>query len=168
MPRAANAFCHQHGIESVAHAPYPTNPAVHDPARREMVVQSLLNDLIIAEACGSIGVIVHFWRIITQLSTACKGINMIRCLNHVLAQWDGKAQLLIENEAGGHGPMGTRIEELTQIRDLVERPEQMGFCFDTCHAFQSGEWPHSLEAFRHGKTSSIQRVFGASKGCACQ
>lgn len=145
--RAANAFCHQHGIESVAHAPYPTNPAVHDLARREMVVQSLLNDLIIAEACGSIGVVVHFGYHHTTVDRLQGYKYMIRCLNHVLAQWDGKAQLLIENEAGGHGPMGTRIEELTQIRNLVERPEQIGFCFDTCHAFQSGEWPHSLEAF---------------------
>ena len=111
--RAANAFCHQHGIESVAHAPYPTNPAVHDPARREMVVQSLLNDLIIAEACGSIGVVVHFGYHHTTVDRLQGYKYMIRCLNHVLAQWDGKAQLLIENEAGGHGPMGTRIEELS-------------------------------------------------------
>lgn len=143
---AAAQYCRQHGIVSVAHAPYPTNPAVDDPMRREKVARSLLNDLMIAEACGSLGVVVHFGY--SSAADPLQGYkNVLLCLNDVLARWNGRARILLENEAGGHGPMGTRLEEMVQIRRLSDRPERIGFCFDTCHAFQSGEWPDALDTF---------------------
>ncbi len=57
---ACAAFCRREGIISIAHAPYPANLAAEDPHMQEVTVQSLLNDLEIVEACGSIGLVVHF------------------------------------------------------------------------------------------------------------
>ncbi|MDU5949500.1 MAG: TIM barrel protein, partial [Paenibacillus macerans] len=61
---AANcrSFCREHGLVSVAHTPYPSNLAVSsdDTAAYRRVVDSLRNDLAIAEACGSLGIVVHF------------------------------------------------------------------------------------------------------------
>ena len=135
---ACRAFCRQEGIVSVAHAPYPVNPAADQDAA-EASVRCVLNDLAIAEACGSIGVVVHFgaWR----GSDPLQGYrNVIAWLDRVLENWPGQARLLLENEAGDRGPFGTTPEELAQIRALCARPEAVGFCLDICHLYASGEW----------------------------
>lgn len=132
-------FCREHGLDSIAHTPYPTNVAIEDPKQRQATLDSLKNDLAIAEACGSIGIVVHFGKY--------KGHNplqgyklMIDMLNQVLDGWEGGALLLIENNAGQGGRMGISLEELTQIRGLADYPDKIGFCLDTCHAFASGLW----------------------------
>lgn len=137
---AANCkiWCGERGVVSVAHGPYPINPAA-DGERAERMALSTLNDLAIAESCGSLGVVVHFG--------VCKGTdplqgyrNMIRWLDEVTAAWSGSALILLENGAGNHGPMGTTPEELAQVRSLCRKPDRIGFCLDTCHLFASGEW----------------------------
>ncbi|MFC4597943.1 deoxyribonuclease IV [Cohnella hongkongensis] len=140
------AWCRERGIASIAHGPYPVNPASEGEAARRMALCTL-NDLQIAEACGSVGVVVHFG--------AYKGAdplqgyrNILQWVNSVTALWSGKAQILLENQAGDHGPMGTTPEELAQIRSLAAHPEKIGFCLDTCHLFASGEWrPGQWEAY---------------------
>lgn len=133
------SFSEKHGLLSVAHAPYPTNLAVPPSELREATVRSILNDLQICEACGSIGLVVHFGK--WKGDDALAGYrHIIETLNEVLREWEGRALVLLENQAGESGGMGTTLEELTQIRRLTARPEQIGFCFDTCHAFASGLW----------------------------
>ncbi|MCQ6560159.1 deoxyribonuclease IV [Paenibacillus mendelii] len=139
------AYCGEHGIVSIAHSPYPTNVAAEDPQQRERTAESLLNDLAIAEACGSIGVVVHFG--VYKGKDPLEGYrNAVKTLSAVTAQWDGNAKLLIENQAGEHTFMGTTMEELAQIRSLCHAPHKIGFCLDTCHLFASGVWDGSPEA----------------------
>lgn len=127
------------GIVSIAHGPYPINPAAGGEDARHMAA-STLNDLAIAEACGSVGVVVHFG--IYKGSDALQGYrNVIDWLNRVTQSWEGQAKVLLENQAGDHGPFGMTPEECVQIRSLCERPERIAFCLDTCHLFVSGEWP---------------------------
>jgi deoxyribonuclease-4 len=129
-------YCKTHQLLSVAHTPYTVNLATGDPQLQEATIKSLLNDLWIAEECGSIGVVVHFGKF--PGNDPLQGYrNIIQLLNEVLSGWQGKAMLLIENQAAG---MGTTLQELVQIRMLVDRPERIGFCFDTCHAFAGGMW----------------------------
>lgn len=136
---ACKEFCLEHNIVSVAHTPYPTSLTPSFDKRR-LTINSLVNDLEIAEACGSIGVVVHFG---TQVDThdLLKGYQvMIEMLDEVLGQWNGSALLLIENVAGKHGTMGTTLEEHVQVRNLSRFPEKIGFCLDTCHAYASDVW----------------------------
>lgn len=136
---ACAAFCRDNGIVSIAHMPYPCNLAADAGERREIVVRSLLNDLVIAEACGSVGVVVHFG--IYKGAEPLDGYkNIVATLNEVLVNWDGAAQLLIENQSGEHARMGMTFEELVGIRNLCIKPESVGFCLDTCHAFAAGLW----------------------------
>lgn len=133
-------FCQQHGIATIAHTPYPTNLAVEEGALRQATIASLKNDLDIADACGSLGIVVHFGKY--KGKDPLQGYkNIIQCVNDVLTGYTGKALLLIENQAGEGSSMGTTLEELIQIRNLCARPELIGFCLDTCHAFASGLWP---------------------------
>jgi len=138
---ACRRYCREHGLVSVAHAPYPTNLSVADRALYQKTVASLRNDLEIAEACGSLGVVVHFGRYKGTIRDPLYGYRvMIEMLDEVLADWPGQALLLLENNAGQGGKMGTTLEELTQIRQLLRSPEKLGFCLDTCHLFVSGVW----------------------------
>ncbi|NBD23476.1 deoxyribonuclease IV [Paenibacillus glycinis] len=132
-------YCASRGIVSIAHSPYPTNIASEDADHRERTAMSLLNDLDIAEACGSLGVVVHFG--VYKGPDPLEGYrNAVLTLSAVARQWDGKAKLLIENQAGEHTFMGTTMEELAQIRSLCADNDKIGFCLDTCHLFASGVW----------------------------
>jgi len=135
---ACAKWCSAHDVVSIAHGPYLVNPAVESDAALKMAMCTL-NDLEIAEACGSIGVVVHFGTYKGKEPLQAYQ-NIIRWIDSVTAHWEGKAQILLENQAGDHGPMGTTPEELVQIRNLCQQPEKIGFCLDTCHLFASGEW----------------------------
>lgn len=133
------AFSQQHHLHSVAHTPYSTN-LTPDKEKKEFTILSILNDLEIATACGSIGVVVHFGNQISQTDPLASYHLMLDVLNNVLSQWDGEGKILLENNAGTKGGLGTTFEELVQVRNLCQFPEKLGFCFDTCHAFASGLW----------------------------
>ncbi|MBW5448174.1 deoxyribonuclease IV [Cohnella sp. CFH 77786] len=139
-------WCRTNGVTSVAHGPYPVNPAAEGEAARKMAL-STLNDLDIAEACGSVGVVVHFG--VYKGKDPLQGYrNIIQWLNAVTSAWTGKAKVLLENLAGDHGDIGTTPEELVQIRNLCDSPGKIGFCLDTCHLFASGGWkPGGWTAF---------------------
>jgi deoxyribonuclease IV len=137
---AANCanWCSEHDMASIAHGPYLVNPAAEGKEAVRMALCTL-NDLEIAEACGSVGVIVHFGTY--KGEDPLQGYrNIIQWINSVTAVWQGKAKILLENQAGNHGPMGTTPEELVQIRSLCRSPEKIGYCLDTCHLFASGQW----------------------------
>ncbi|MFC4809516.1 deoxyribonuclease IV [Paenibacillus sp. GCM10023250] len=143
--RRCAEFCAEQGIVSIAHSPYPTNVASEDAEHRAQTVLSLLNDLDIAEACGSLGVVVHFG--VYKGQDPLEGYrNAVVTLSAVSQQWRGKAKLLIENQAGDHTFMGTTMEELAQIRGLCKDNHNIGFCLDTCHLFASGTWDGSPDA----------------------
>lgn len=132
-------FCEVHQIVSIAHTPYPTSLTPSE-GKKGLTKESLLNDLEIANACGSIGVVVHFGSHISGTDPLAGYQLMIEMLNLVLEQWEGNCLILLENIAGTQGTMGTTIEELVQVRSLCQFPEKIGFCFDTCHAFASNLW----------------------------
>lgn len=133
------AYCQEKGIQSIIHTSYPVNLCTEDPELRQLTMDTLLNDLEIAEACGSLGVVVHFGQY--KGDDVLSGYQlMIELLNRILRCWNGRAKLLIENNAGQGSRMGTTLEELTQVRSLLDEPHKTGFCLDTCHAFASGMW----------------------------
>ncbi|WP_274655153.1 deoxyribonuclease IV [Paenibacillus humicola] len=138
-------FCRERGIVSIAHAPYPTNIAAEDAEHRAKTALSLLNDLEIAESCGSLGVVVHFG--VYKGPDPLEGYrNAVTTLSAVAGRWNGRAKLLVENQSGEHTFMGATMEELAQIRSLCAQPEKIGFCLDTCHLFASGVWEGSAGA----------------------
>ncbi|MFD0711667.1 deoxyribonuclease IV [Paenibacillus sp. GCM10027626] len=137
-------YCEQNGLVSIAHSSYPANIAAEDPLHRARTAESLLNDLTIAEACGSLGVVVHFG--VYKGKTLLEGYqNIVISLSEIADRWNGKAKLLIENQSGEHTLMGITMEELAQVRSLSRGHNKIGFCLDTCHLVASGQWdgqPH--------------------------
>ncbi|WP_053366602.1 deoxyribonuclease IV [Bacillus sp. FJAT-27245] len=141
-------FCAENGLFSIAHTPYPTS-ITPPSAKKELNIASILNDLAIANACGSMGIVVHFGSRISEENPLASYELMLEMLNEILEKWDGGCLLLLENNAGKQAALGTELEELVQVRNLCEYPEKIGFCLDTCHAFASGMWDGSnTQAFK--------------------
>lgn len=137
--RLCKEFCQERKLISVAHTPYPTS-LTPSSDKREAVIASLLNDLEIADSCGATGVVVHFGSQISESNPLASYQLMIEMLNEVLINWDGDCRILLENNAGKPGTIGTTVEELVQVRNLCDESGKIGFCLDTCHAFASGLW----------------------------
>src|SRR5699024_8108399 len=133
-------FCEEIGLESVARSLYPTNLTPKGERMKQRLIDSLVNDLEIADACGSIGVVVHFGKKFSNNDPLISYQVMIDMLDEVLSNWEGNAKILLENNAGKPGTIGTTLEELVQVRNLCEQADKIGFCLDTCHAFASGLW----------------------------
>lgn len=137
--KSCKAFCAENNLLSIAHTPYPTSLTPSEN-KKQLTIESLKNDLVIADACGSVGVVVHFGSPVPGEDILASYQLMIHTLNAVLSDWDSDCLILLENLAGRPGSMGTTFEELVQVRNLCEQPEKIGFCLDTCHAFASGLW----------------------------
>ncbi|PFN96932.1 endonuclease IV [Bacillus sp. AFS076308] len=137
--KSCKDFCLEHQLFSVAHTPYSTS-ITPSKDKHDLTIASLHNDLEITDACGSIGVVVHYGSQISKTDPLASYHLMLDILNSVLSKWNGSSLILLENNAGTKGALGTTIEELVQIRNLCEYPEKIGFCLDTCHAYASGLW----------------------------
>ncbi|WP_167388057.1 deoxyribonuclease IV [Paenibacillus ferrarius] len=136
--QACAHLCSEHGLLSIGHAPYPLNPAAEE-AERELMVNLLKNALDITDACGSVGLVVHFGKYVGK--DPLQGYkNIIQCLNSATQGYEGSSLILLENQAGEGAQLGLTMEEMVQIRKLCESPGKIGFCLDTCHAFASGLW----------------------------
>ncbi|MFS0838155.1 deoxyribonuclease IV [Paenibacillus sp. 1P03SA] len=136
--RRCAEYCREKGLLSIGHAPYPLNPAA-EGSQQDVMVEAMLNALEIVDACGSVGLVVHFGKFSGK--DPLQGYkNIIQCTNKTLSQWRGSALLLLENQAGSGSQMGTTMEELARIRQLSDYPDKIAFCLDTCHAFAAGLW----------------------------
>ena len=63
--------------------------------------------------------------------------TMARMLNTVLRKERG-VKILLENAAHGNRCIGNDLNDFIAIRELLEFPDRVGFCFDTAHAFSYG------------------------------
>lgn len=50
----------------------------------------------------------------------------------------GSTMILLENTAGQGNAVGYTFEQLAEIRKQAHHKKNIGFCFDTCHAFTAG------------------------------
>ncbi|WP_246258415.1 deoxyribonuclease IV [Kroppenstedtia pulmonis] len=132
-------FCREHQLKVVAHTPYITNLSTPKEDLHEVTVRSIKEDLHIAEAYGAVGAVVHCGKHVGE-GVKYGTRRMVETLNEILAEYEGKTRLLLENTAGQGTELGLDIKDLVQIREATDYPEKIGFCFDTCHAFAAGSW----------------------------
>lgn len=59
-------------------------------------------------------------------------------VNTALSKLDNNVMILLENMAGQKNSVGARFEDIKKILDLIEYPDRVGVCIDTCHAFAAG------------------------------
>jgi deoxyribonuclease-4 len=121
-----------------AHASYLINLASADDALRRRSIEALADELERCRRLDLDGLVFHPGAHLGAGDEA--GIARVATgIDTVLARVpDGRPRLLIENTAGQGTCLGHRLEHLEALRARAERPERIGFCLDTCHAFAAG------------------------------
>jgi deoxyribonuclease IV len=122
----------------VAHASYLINLCSPKPEVHEKSRVALLDELRRCSALGIPGLVLHPGAHLGEGEDA--GIEAIaRSLDAVHeAGADLTARVLLENTAGQGTVLGSKLTQLARIVALVDAPERVGVCLDSCHAFAAG------------------------------
>lgn len=73
-----------------------------------------------------------------------------------------RVQILLETTAGQGSSLGHRFEHLASILKLVDQPERLGVCFDTCHVFAAGYALAPVKEYR-ATMRSFERTVGLKR-----
>ena len=120
----------------VVHAPYIINLANDkDPDKFMFSVRFLQEELERCELLGIKSLVLHPGSHVglgvdTAISNIAKGLNMILGTHDVT--------ILLETMAGKGTEVGSSLEEIKRIIDLVDDKEHIGVCLDTCHLNDAG------------------------------
>lgn len=143
----------------VVHAPYIVNLANDsDPDKYKFSVDFLQEEIERCKMLGITKLVLHpgshvglgIDRAIANISNA---INMIN---------NDSVTILLETMAGKGTEVGSKLEELKQIIDLVNDKEHIGVCLDTCHLSDAGYDISNFNKF----LDEFDKVIGLNKiGC---
>ena len=143
----------------VVHAPYIVNLANDDEVKFNFAVQFLKDELKRCSQLGIKNVVLHPGSHVGIGIDA--GIsNIARGLNIILGEVD--VRILLETMAGKGSEVGSKLEEIKRIIDLVEDKEHIGVCIDTCHLSDAGYGLRDFDKF----LDRFDEVIGIDKiGC---
>ncbi len=120
----------------LAHAPYTLNACSADERTRSFAMETMEDDLKRMEVLPGNLYNFHPGGHVGQGTE--KGIELITAMLNAILRPEQHTTVLLETMAGKGTEVGRTFEELRLILDGVERREQMGVCFDTCHVFDAG------------------------------
>jgi deoxyribonuclease-4 len=120
------------------HATYLINLGAPQSANREKSIQSLVQEINLADSLQVQFVVMH--------PGAHLGAGEQTGLRQIIAGLDevfeitgnSHVRIALENTAGQGTALGSRIEHLAEIYDHVKSPERLGLCVDTAHLFAGG------------------------------
>ena len=143
----------------VVHAPYIINLANDDEVKFNFAVQFLKEELKRCSRLGVKKVVLHPG---SHVGIGIdKGIeNIARGLNLVLGEED--VTILLETMAGKGSEVGSKLEEIKRIIDLVNDKKHIGVCIDTCHLSDAGYDISNFDEF----LDEFDKIIGIEKiGC---
>lgn len=122
---------------AVGHVTYLINLASSDTDIAEKSVTALSRELKTASDLGLEYFVVHLGN--HKGAGVDAGIeNFQKNLNRAMNQHLPDLTVLLENMAGAGTSIGSTFEEILRIMNGLNRPQQIGVCLDTCHAFAAG------------------------------
>jgi len=142
------------------HAIYLINLASGDKQKLDRAKLSLIHYLDLSARIEGDGVIVHVGSL-KDVTEDKKGfVQAAKAIDYVLSKSPESSRLILEVAAGSGRIIGSRMEELREIYDLVERKERVGFGLDSQHMWASG---YDLKTNLTGVVEEIREVFGLDK-----
>src|SRR5262249_11465604 len=124
--------------QPTAHDSYLINLASPDEALYRRSLEAFVEELQRAEALGLRYLVTHPGAA-TDDDEAAGLARVARGLDEVHRRCPGfRVRVLLETTAGQGRTLGHRFEHLARILQLLERPERLGVCLDTCHVFAAG------------------------------
>jgi deoxyribonuclease IV len=137
-PRPDAAALRDSDVQIFVHAPYRINVAAGNNRIRIPSRKLMLAHAIGAAEIGASGLIVHGGHVDAE-SDRQKGFDNWRKAMLSVQEHEGpKAQILIENTAGGDFACARRFDAIGRLWDAIG-DLGVGFCLDTCHAHAGGE-----------------------------
>ncbi|MBS7220939.1 MAG: deoxyribonuclease IV [Clostridiales bacterium] len=131
-------YMDEHGISDiVVHAPYIINLASYKENTFTLAKDFLAKEIDRAYAFGSRYLVLHPGAYTDK--SAEYGIERIADgINSVISSGIPDIYICLETMAGKGTEIGRKFEELRAIIDRIDKKENMGVCFDTCHTNDSG------------------------------
>lgn len=122
----------------VSHDSYLINLCAKDPEGLKKSRQAFLKELERCEQLGIPQLNFHPGSHVGQGEE--EGIKLIaESINLTHSETKGyKTKSMLEATAGQGTALGYKFEQLRKIIDLVDEPERMSVCIDTCHIFAAG------------------------------
>ncbi|MEM1742604.1 MAG: deoxyribonuclease IV [Nitrososphaerota archaeon] len=122
---------------AVSHMPYLPNISSPQQQTFKKSVKSLIEEFERTNLLGLNYLVVHIG------SHLGKGLDVgikraAEAVNTALSKVEGSVMILLENMAGQKNSVGSRFEDVKRIPNLIEYPDRVGVCLDTCHAFAAG------------------------------
>lgn len=120
----------------VAHAPYTLNLASSKQDTREFAMRVLGEDLERMATVGASYIVLHPGN---HVGTGIKtGIQKISSALKDVVTGKEDVMVLLETMAGSGTEVGYTFEQLYDIIEGTENPDNFGVCFDTCHVIGAG------------------------------
>ena len=145
----------------VIHDNYLINLAARDPAMRARSIAAFRGEIERAVAIGAEYLVAHPGSYRGQ--TLERGIEAVaKGLNEAARGLKSRhLTILLENTAGSGAQVGSRFEELAELRHLARRGLgfRVGFCLDTAHSLAAGYDVASAKGLRE-TVKQIERVLG--------
>lgn len=128
----------------VVHAPYIVNLANDNEVKFNFAVQFLKDELKRCSQLGIKNVVLHPGSHV-GIGIDAGICNIARGLNMILGEVD--VRILLETMAGKGSEVGSKLEEIKRIIDLVEDKRHIGVCIDTCHLSDAGYDLRDFDSF---------------------
>lgn len=122
----------------VVHLSYLPNPASDDPELYEKSILAIGEDYRRAIELGADYFVVHPGRVGKGKNMEEGILRVATGIRKVLSVVQGNTLFLLENQAGAGTEIARSFSEMERILREINRPERMGVCLDTCHAFAAG------------------------------
>ena len=122
----------------VAHDSYLINLASPDPALRARSIASFAAELTRCHILGIPAVVSHPGNYLDDREAGLH--RNAQAYGEALRAAPGDVMVLLETTAGTGTALGSRFEELAELRTLVPPAlrHRIGFCADTCHLYSAG------------------------------
>jgi deoxyribonuclease-4 len=137
------------------HSLYLINFASENPELVRKSSEAIAFDLKFDAKLNGAGVVVHVG------SHQGRGWENVRdqvakAIGELLAAAPREAHFLIENAASRNGKIGGDLEEVRWLLDTVAA-DQLGWCFDTCHAHAGGYYLGKEASAPHTKENGVSK-----------
>jgi deoxyribonuclease IV len=133
--RAFRARARETGLPCSVHASYLVNLAADAGDLREKSIEAFTDELRRCDLIGVPHLVVHPG----ANPDRARGIRLVaEALDRTFATHRGDCRVLLETAAGQGSSIGSRFEELREVRELCKSPDRVAVCVDTCHVFAAG------------------------------
>ncbi|KAL6453033.1 APN1 Apurinic-apyrimidinic endonuclease 1 [Candida maltosa Xu316] len=135
-----HALCEQHGYnprtDILPHGSYFINLGNPDPEKEQKAFDSFLDDL---KRCEKLNIGLYNFHPGSSLDGDHQEslARLAKNINKAIDQTEF-VKIVIENMAGHGNLIGSNLQDIRDVIDMVENKARVGVCLDTCHSFAAG------------------------------